>query len=39
LCHQCGKVLIDRYGFSIGHYGIKNGRCPDCQMPVAGVEM
>jgi pyruvate formate lyase activating enzyme len=38
-CHHCGKLLIDRYGFSIGHYGIKNGRCPDCQTTVAGVEM
>jgi pyruvate formate lyase activating enzyme len=39
LCHKCGKVLIERYGFSIGHYGIKSGRCPGCQTPVAGVEM
>ncbi|HYR01952.1 MAG TPA: radical SAM protein, partial [Syntrophobacteria bacterium] len=38
-CHHCGKLLIDRYGFSIGHYGIKNGRCPDCQAAVSGVEM
>lgn len=39
LCHHCGKLLIDRYGFSIGHYAIRNGRCPDCQTPVAGVEL
>jgi pyruvate formate lyase activating enzyme len=39
LCHKCGKVLIERYGFSIGHYGIESGRCPGCQTPVAGVEM
>ena len=38
-CHKCGKVLISRYGFSIGHYAIKAGCCPDCQTPVAGVEV
>ena len=39
LCHQCGRVLIDRFGFATGHYAIKNGRCPDCHMEVSGVEM
>jgi pyruvate formate lyase activating enzyme len=39
LCHNCGGVLIDRFGFATGHYAIKKGRCPDCQTPVAGVGM
>jgi pyruvate formate lyase activating enzyme len=39
LCHHCGLVLIDRFGFATGQYVIKKGRCPDCQTPVAGVEM
>jgi pyruvate formate lyase activating enzyme len=39
LCHQCDRVLIDRFGFATGHYGIKKGRCPGCQIEVAGVEM
>lgn len=39
LCHQCGQVLIDRFGFASGHYAIKNGRCPDCGTRVAGIEM
>jgi pyruvate formate lyase activating enzyme len=39
LCHHCGRVLIDRFGFSIGEYVIVKGRCPDCQTPVAGVGM
>lgn len=38
-CHHCGRVLIDRFGFATGQYAIKKGRCPDCQTPVAGVEM
>ena len=39
ICHQCGRVLIDRFGFATGQYDIKKGRCPDCRTPVAGVDM
>jgi pyruvate formate lyase activating enzyme len=39
LCHHCGRVLIDRYGFATGHYAVRKGRCPDCDTAVAGVEM
>ncbi len=39
LCHQCGQVLIDRYGFSTGLYAVKQGCCPGCRTQVAGVEM
>jgi pyruvate formate lyase activating enzyme len=39
LCHHCGQVLIDRYGFSTGLYAIEKGCCPDCRTQVAGVEM
>jgi pyruvate formate lyase activating enzyme len=39
LCHHCGRLLIDRFGFATGHYDISKGNCPDCQTPVAGVEM
>jgi pyruvate formate lyase activating enzyme len=39
LCPRCGRVLVHRYGFSTGQYAIKQGRCPECQNPVAGVEM
>jgi pyruvate formate lyase activating enzyme len=39
LCHNCGGVLIDRFGFATGDYAIKKGRCPDCQTPVGGVGM
>jgi pyruvate formate lyase activating enzyme len=36
-CYSCGKVLIDRWGFSINSYGIKDGRCPDCGSVIDGV--
>ncbi len=39
LCHHCGRVIVDRFGFSTGQYDIRKGRCPDCQTSVAGVEM
>jgi pyruvate formate lyase activating enzyme len=36
-CYQCGKLLIERVGFSIKAYEIREGRCPDCQSPIDGV--
>jgi len=33
-CHQCGKLLIDRYGFRIQQTLLDGNRCPDCQTPV-----
>ncbi len=35
-CYQCDKLLIERAGFSINQYNVKNGRCPDCQSPIEG---
>ena len=29
-CHHCGRLLIERWGFSIQSYRVKNGKCPDC---------
>ena len=30
-CPQCGTVVIERDGFSVGHDGVTgNGRCPEC---------
>jgi len=37
LCHGCGNLLIDRYGYSIKKYGIKDGRCPECSAEIPGV--
>jgi len=34
-CHNCGTLLIQRYGFNIANYSIsKDGRCPKCRNPV-----
>jgi len=36
-CHQCGELLIERWGYSIVRNTIKDGHCPSCQGFVAGV--
>jgi pyruvate formate lyase activating enzyme len=36
-CYQCHRLLIERSGFSIGAYQVKEGRCPDCNSPIDGV--
>jgi pyruvate formate lyase activating enzyme len=36
-CYQCHRLLIERSGFSIGAYQVKEGRCPDCHSPIDGV--
>jgi pyruvate formate lyase activating enzyme len=36
-CHQCSQLLIERVGYTIPKYKVKEGKCPECQTPVAGV--
>jgi pyruvate formate lyase activating enzyme len=36
-CHQCGELLLDRYGFSITRNNLIRGKCPRCQIPLAGI--
>jgi pyruvate formate lyase activating enzyme len=36
-CHRCGECLVERAGFSISSYQIKDGKCPFCGSAVAGV--
>jgi pyruvate formate lyase activating enzyme len=36
-CHQCNQLLIERLGYTIPKYRVREGKCPDCQTPVAGV--
>jgi len=36
-CHQCGEMLIQRYGYSIEKYKLTpQGNCPACHTPVPG---
>jgi pyruvate formate lyase activating enzyme len=36
-CYKCGLLLVERFGFSIKTYQIKEGHCPDCGSPIHGV--
>jgi pyruvate formate lyase activating enzyme len=37
-CHQCGRVLIRRFGYVILEYALTDaGSCPDCETPIPGV--
>jgi pyruvate formate lyase activating enzyme len=36
-CHQCSSLLIERLGYSIKEYKIKEGRCLHCRSPIDGV--
>ena len=36
-CFNCGKLLIDRWGFRIQEYNIVEGRCRHCDAHVDGV--
>lgn len=36
-CHNCGELLIDRFGFSVIQNKIKKNQCPDCGANIPGV--
>jgi pyruvate formate lyase activating enzyme len=36
-CHHCHARLIARWGYSIHQNRVRDGACPDCGTPVAGV--
>nr|MBN1228467.1 AmmeMemoRadiSam system radical SAM enzyme [Anaerolineae bacterium] len=38
-CPQCGRVLIRRRGYVVLANHVRNGHCPHCGAPVAGVGM
>lgn len=38
-CPGCSYLLIDRVGYTIQKYAIKDGRCPKCGYVVEGVEL
>ena len=37
LCPHCGQRLIQRFNYTLQENAIKNGRCPACSKPIAGV--
>jgi pyruvate formate lyase activating enzyme len=39
ICHVCGQMLVRRSGYWIGENRVRDGRCPACEAPVAGVGM
>jgi pyruvate formate lyase activating enzyme len=38
-CYNCGRVVIDRFGYRIAANHIKNSCCPDCGTKIAGVAL
>ncbi len=36
-CHNCGELLLERYGFRVLKNRISESNCPVCQTPVAGI--
>lgn len=36
-CPHCGKVLVERIGFTVKSMKIKDGRCPYCHTPIPGI--
>jgi pyruvate formate lyase activating enzyme len=36
-CHNCGALLIARWGYSVHKKRLRDGLCLDCQTPVAGI--
>lgn len=38
-CYQCGSLLVDRFGFQILKYQIKENKCYNCGAKVDGVDL
>ncbi|MGA1794500.1 MAG: AmmeMemoRadiSam system radical SAM enzyme [bacterium] len=38
-CPSCGQVAVERFGYTIHHYRIKEGKCMHCGAPIAGVSL
>jgi pyruvate formate lyase activating enzyme len=36
-CYACQELLIQRLGYTIQRYHLKDGNCPKCQAPIDGV--
>jgi len=38
-CYRCGRVLIDRWGFTVRQNRIRDGQCDRCGADIDGVEL
>jgi pyruvate formate lyase activating enzyme len=38
-CYNCGRMLIERFGYRIAANHIKDSCCPDCATKIAGFEL
>ncbi|MHC4344940.1 MAG: AmmeMemoRadiSam system radical SAM enzyme [Planctomycetota bacterium] len=38
-CYNCGRMLIERFGYRIAANHIKDSCCPDCHTTIAGFEL
>ena len=36
-CPHCDALLVERYGFAVRGYHLREGCCPQCQAPIPGV--
>jgi pyruvate formate lyase activating enzyme len=36
-CYQCGKLLVERIGFSVKKNNIRNAKCSDCSAKIDGI--
>jgi pyruvate formate lyase activating enzyme len=36
-CYSCQELLIERLGYAIKRYNLKDGKCPKCQAEIDGV--
>jgi AmmeMemoRadiSam system radical SAM enzyme/AmmeMemoRadiSam system protein B/AmmeMemoRadiSam system protein A len=35
-CPRCGRVVVERDGYELGEYAIRQGQCRHCGQPIAG---
>ncbi len=38
-CYKCGQLLVDRFGFQVVKYRIKEKMCSGCGSPIDGVDL
>ena len=36
-CHQCDRLLVERWGYNVLRNELRDGRCPGCSTVIPGV--